>query len=107
MSVRPSIRVGRAVPSRRPRFARSVSDRRSTGEARREQLTPLDVPAIRLSEVAHWLAISRASAYRLVQSGQLPGVRIGATWRVLRVDFDAYLDRMRADAERRYRRARS
>lgn len=107
MRSRPSIRVGRAAPSRRPRFARNVSDQRSTGEAPREQLTLLDVPAIRLSEVARRLAISRASAYRLVQSGQLPGVRIGATWRVLRVDFDAYLDRMRTDAERRYRRARS
>ena len=59
-----------------------------------------------LAEVARRLAISRAAAYRLVTSGQLPGIRIGTSWRVLRVDFDAYLDRMRADAERRYRQVR-
>jgi len=61
---------------------------------------------MRLSDVARRLAISRASAYRLVQSGQLSGVRVGATWRVLRVDFDAYVEAMKAEAERRYRRAR-
>ena len=57
--------------------------------------------------MARRLAISRASAYRLVQSGQLSGVRVGTTWRVLRVDFDAYLERLRAEAERRYRRIRA
>lgn len=62
---------------------------------------------MRLSEVARRLAISRAAAYRLVRSGQLSGIRIGSSWRVLRVDFDAYVDRVRAEAERRYRRARS
>jgi excisionase family DNA binding protein len=67
---------------------------------------PLNAPAIRLSEVARRLAISRASAYRLVRSGQLPGVRIGQTWRVLRADFDAFLDERRAAAERSYRQAR-
>ena len=57
---------------------------------------------MRLSEVARRLAISRAAAYRLVHSGQLYGIQIGKTWRVLRADFDAYLDERRAEAERRY-----
>jgi excisionase family DNA binding protein len=61
---------------------------------------------MRLAEVARRLAISRAAAYRLVTSGQLSGIRIGTSWRVLRVDFDAYLDRMRVEAERRYRHVR-
>jgi excisionase family DNA binding protein len=81
--------------------------RRVREKASVERLLPIDAPAIRLSEVARRLAISRASAYRLVRSGQLCGVRVGTTWRVLQTDFDAYLDRMRTDAERRYRRARS
>jgi excisionase family DNA binding protein len=63
-------------------------------------------PAMRLSEVARRLAISRASAYRLVLSGQLSGVRVGTTWRVLRVDFEAYLERIRGEAELRYRNVR-
>lgn len=75
-------------------------------EADRSGLLAIDPPAMRLSEVARRLAISRAAAYRLVTSGQLSAIRIGTSWRVLRVDLDAYLDRMRADAERRYRRER-
>lgn len=65
----------------------------------------LDAPAMRLSEVARRLAISRAGAYRLVRSGQLPGIQVGQTWRVLRSDFEAYLDAQRSEAERRYRAA--
>jgi excisionase family DNA binding protein len=61
---------------------------------------------MRLSEVARRLAVSRAAAYRLVRSGQLRGIRIGQTWRVLHEDFDAYLDARRSEAERRYRRVR-
>lgn len=61
---------------------------------------------MRLSEVARRLTISRAAVYRLVRSGQLSGIRVGQTWRVLRADFDAYLDERRAEAELRYRQAR-
>lgn len=60
---------------------------------------------MRLSEVARRLTISRAAAYRLVRSGQLRGIRVGQTWRVLHADFDAYVDERRAEAERRYRLA--
>ena len=77
---------------------------RSTRDPR--QLQPAGTPALRLADVAGRLAISRAAAYRLVRAGQLPGIRIGTSWRVLQVDFDAYLDRMRSEAERRYRRVR-
>lgn len=67
--------------------------------------TPIETPAMRLSEVARSLAISRAGAYRLVRSGELPGIQVGQTWRVLRSDFDAYVAEQRAAAERRYRPA--
>jgi excisionase family DNA binding protein len=39
------------------------------------------------------LAISRAAAYRLVRSGQLQDLEVGETWRVLRADFEAYVER--------------
>ena len=64
------------------------------------------LPALPLSEVARRLSISRSSAHRLVASGELPAIRIGITWRVLTADFDAYVDRMRGEAVRRYRRVR-
>jgi excisionase family DNA binding protein len=51
------------------------------------------------------LAISRAAAYRLVRSGQLQDLEVGETWRVLRADFEAYVEARRAEAERRYRAA--
>jgi excisionase family DNA binding protein len=60
---------------------------------------------LRLTEVARRLAISRAAAYRLVRSGRLAGIQIGETWRVLRVDFDAYVEARRAEAERRFHTA--
>lgn len=66
----------------------------------------LETPALRLPDVARRLAISRAAAYRLVRSGQLRGIQVGQTWRILRADFDAYLAERLAEAERRYRRAR-
>jgi excisionase family DNA binding protein len=69
-------------------------------------LAPVDAPAMRLTEVADRLAISRAAAYRLVRSGRLQGLQVGETWRVLRADFEAYVEARRAEAERRYRAAR-
>jgi excisionase family DNA binding protein len=67
---------------------------------------PYTSPALRLAEVARRLSISRSSAHRLVSSGQLRGIRVGQTWRVLRADFEAYIEQRRADAERCYRDAR-
>lgn len=68
-------------------------------------MVSIEAPAMRLSEVARRLAISRAASYRLVRSGHLHGIRVGQTWRVLRADFDAYVDERRAEAERRYSQA--
>ena len=69
-------------------------------------MIPVESPALRLSDVAARLAISRSSAHRLVISGALRGFLVGSTWRVLAVDFEAYVEQQRADAEARYQRAR-
>lgn len=61
------------------------------------------LPALPLSEVARRLSISRSSAHRLVASGELPAIRIGLSWRVLRSDFDSYVERLREEAEQHYR----
>ena len=103
--------VARVEPAAKRRHSRSDAESARRDEPRRPPEhgrgpVPLESPAMPLAEVARRLAISRAAAYRLVTSGQLPGIRIGTSWRVLRVDFDAYLDRMRAEAERRYRHVR-
>lgn len=104
MSVPLQNRPRRETPS--GRASRPANTRLIGRSGGAHQRLPLETPAMRLSEVAARLAVSRASAYRLVRSGQLPGIQVGQTWRVLRADFDAYLDRMRAEAERRYRQVR-
>lgn len=63
-----------------------------------------------LREVAGRLGIGRTSAHRLVISGELPAFRVGTedggTWRVLRCDFDAYIEARLAAAQASHERAR-
>ena len=106
MTTRPVASAAPKTASHRARAARDSDEWRRSNDLQSRRLLPLNQPAMRLSEVARRLAISRASAYRLVLSGELSGVRVGTTWRVLRVDFEAYLERIRGEAERRYRSAR-
>ena len=66
--------------------------------------------AMTLREVAERLQIGKTSVHRLVTSGELPGFRVGSaesgTWRVLRRDFDAYIEERRVAAQEAYERAR-
>jgi excisionase family DNA binding protein len=62
--------------------------------------------AISVREVAQRLGIGKSTAHRLIQTGEIPGFLVGNTWRVLLRDFDAYIERQRAEAERRYQMAR-
>ena len=68
-----------------------------------ERFEPL---AMTIREVAERLQIGKSSAHRLVTSGELHGFRVGSTWRVLRRDFDSYIEDQRAAAEAAYDRAR-
>lgn len=54
-------------------------------------------PALQLSEVARILGVGRSTAHRLVVSGDLRGFRVGAAWRVLRADLEAFV-RLKRDA---------
>lgn len=62
--------------------------------------------AMTIREIAERLQIGKSSAHRLVTSGELQGFRVGTTWRVLRQDFDRYIEQQRAAAEAAYERAR-
>ena len=74
-------------------------------------MTRYESIAMTLREVAERLDIGKTSAHRLVTSGELRGFRIGSedggTWRVLRSDFEAYIESRRAAAEAAYDRARA
>ena len=52
----------------------------------------MDARLLRPIEVATVLGISRATAYGLIASGQLPAVRIGRCVRVSRVALDRWID---------------
>ena len=46
---------------------------------------------VTVAEVAGLLRVSNMTVYRLVQSGQLPAVRIGRSYRLRQEDVDKYL----------------
>jgi excisionase family DNA binding protein len=46
---------------------------------------------VTVSEVAEQLRVSNMTVYRLVQSGQLPAVRVGRSYRIRADDVDRYL----------------
>jgi excisionase family DNA binding protein len=50
----------------------------------------LDVP-----DVMRVLRVSRTMVYDLLRSGKLPGIRIGATWRIPVTDLRRYLEASR------------
>ena len=57
---------------------------------------------LNLSEVATYLHVHRSTAYRMVQSGELPGFKIGSDWRFNLEEIDNWrLSRSRAMADER------
>lgn len=51
---------------------------------------------LRTDEVLGYLRVTPRTIYRLIQTGDLPAVRIGGQWRFRRSDLDAWLNRQRA-----------
>jgi excisionase family DNA binding protein len=49
-----------------------------------------------IREACDRLKLSRASLYRLIQSGQLPTVRIGRSRRVVNEDLDRFIATLRS-----------
>lgn len=48
-----------------------------------------------VAEVATRMRVSKMTVYRMVESGTLPGVKFGRSFRVKVTDFDAYLEENR------------
>ena len=48
-----------------------------------------------VADVMRVLRLSRTMVYDLLRSGELPGIRIGATWRIPVGDFRRYLEASR------------
>jgi excisionase family DNA binding protein len=50
---------------------------------------------LRTDEVLGYLRVTPRTIYRLIQTGDLPAVRIGRQWRFRRSDLDLWLNRQR------------
>lgn len=64
--------------------------------------TPFDIQDagrfLTVSEVARGLRVSNMTVYRLVNSGQLDGFRVGRSYRIREEDVRRYLDQRYMDA---------
>jgi len=63
-------------------------------DPKRAQL-PMDTELLTPQEAAVYLRLNPQTAYRLLQTGRLPGVKIGRQWRIRKATLDAYLDGQR------------
>lgn len=48
-------------------------------------------PVMTIQEVAHYLQVSPSTIYKLANSGQLPGRKVGGRWRFARKTVEAWL----------------
>lgn len=46
-----------------------------------------------IKEVADYLKITEKTAYRLVAGGEIPGFKVGGSWRFRRTEIDQWIDR--------------
>jgi len=53
-----------------------------------------------ISDLAEYLQVSKSSLYKLVQSGKVPGQKVGKHWRFSRAVIDRWLakDSVRAES---------
>ena len=49
-------------------------------------------PAWTVKQVAEYLNVDPKVVYRLVQAGELPGFKVGATWRFRPADVDTWIE---------------
>ncbi|MBE0450335.1 MAG: helix-turn-helix domain-containing protein [Clostridia bacterium] len=48
-----------------------------------------------LTEVAEYLKISEVTTYKMMQSGKIPGFKIGRSWRIKREDLEHHIDSLK------------
>ncbi|TDL31046.1 DNA-binding protein [Jeotgalibacillus sp. S-D1] len=48
-----------------------------------------------ITQVSEYLQLSEMTTYKLVQTGKIPGFKIGRHWRVRRDDLDELIERLK------------
>lgn len=54
-------------------------------------MTEADGEILTLDEVATYLKSGKKTVYRLAQQGQIPGFKLGGTWRFRRTELDRWI----------------
>lgn len=54
---------------------------------------PAPPAVMTIDDLAEYLQVSKSSLYKLVQSGQIPGQKVGKHWRFRRDTIDRWLDK--------------
>lgn len=57
-------------------------------EARKQEQLPIVLTA---SEAMDILSVGKNTMYRLLNSGELAGIRIGRSWRITNIDIERFL----------------
>jgi excisionase family DNA binding protein len=52
---------------------------------------------LNVKEVADFLQVNVTTVYTWAQSGQMPAIKLGRTWRFRQADLEAWLDKNRQD----------
>lgn len=55
----------------------------------------------RIVDAAHYMGVSPWHVEEIIRSGELPALRLGRHYTILREDLDAYLDRKRKELRER------
>lgn len=56
-------------------------------------MTDPDSEILTLDEVAAYLEAGKRTVYRLAQKGEIPGFKLGGTWRFRRTELDRWIAR--------------
>jgi excisionase family DNA binding protein len=73
-----------------PGIVNSVSLINSLADQKEKALSSATSSRISVREIAARLAIGRIAVYRLLESGIIPGIKIGRRWLVTRYAFDGW-----------------
>jgi excisionase family DNA binding protein len=54
-------------------------------------------PAWTVRQVAEYLSVNERTVYRMAERGELPGFKVGDTWRFRREDIDAWIEQQQRE----------
>jgi len=72
-----------------------------TGSAKIISIMGAPCPAMTRQQVADELQVSLKTVERLINRGELKAVKVYSQWRIMRADFDAFVQHLRDEQARR------